>query len=122
MLNAFTVLLLFQLSGEAVALFFALPIPGPVIGMALLFGMLAWRGKVPVVLRKTAQTLLQHLSLLFVPAGVGVMLHFQRMADEWLPIVITLLASTFITIAVTAVVLRTLTRHDRTQADAEQQV
>jgi holin-like protein len=121
MLNAITLLLLVQLAGEAVTLFFALPVPGPVIGMALLFAALALRGGPSGELRETAQNLLQHFSLLFVPAGVGIMLHFQRMADEWLPIVIALFASTFITIAVSALLLRALTRRQSTQADAERQ-
>jgi holin-like protein len=112
MLNAITLLLLFQLAGEAIALLFALSVPGPVIGMALLFAALAWRQGPSAELRTTAQSLLQHLSLLFVPAGVGVMLHFQRIADEWLPIVVALVASTFITIAVTALVLRALHAHE----------
>jgi len=111
MLGAITLLLLFQLAGEAIALFFALPVPGPVIGMGLLFATLALRAGPSLDLRNTAQNLLQHLSLLFVPAGVGVMLHIQRMADEWLPIVVALVASTFITIAVTALVLRALHVH-----------
>jgi holin-like protein len=108
-------LLLFQLAGEAIALLFALPIPGPVIGMGLLFATLAWRGGPSPELRNTAQNLLQHLSLLFVPAGVGVMLHLQRMADEWLPIVVALVVSTFVTIAVTALVLRALHVHEKEQ-------
>lgn len=112
MLAAITLLLLFQLAGEAIALFFALPVPGPVIGMALLFAALALRGGPSPDLRNTAQNLLQHLSLLFVPAGVGVMLHLQRMADEWLPIVVALLASTFVTIAITALILRALHLHE----------
>ncbi len=116
MLNAITLLLLFQLTGEAIALFFALPVPGPVIGMGLLFAALAWRSGPSSELRSTAQNLLQHLSLLFVPAGVGVMLHWRRMADEWLPIVVALVASTFITIAITAVVLRLLHVHEEDQA------
>jgi len=111
MLKAITLLLLFQLAGEAISLLLNLPIPGPVIGMALLFAVLALRGGPGIELRETAQQLLQHLSLLFVPAGVGVMLHWQRMADEWLPIVVSLVASTFVTIAVTAWVLRALIRH-----------
>jgi holin-like protein len=45
-------------------------------------------------LRGTANGLLQHLSLLFVPAGTGVMLHFHRMADEWLALLLSLLGST----------------------------
>jgi holin-like protein len=115
MLNAITLLLLFQLAGEAIVLFFALPVPGPVIGMALLFGGLAMRGGPSRDMRSTAQNLLQHLSLLFVPAGVGVMLHIQRMADEWLPIVVALFVSTFVTIAVTALVLRALHVHQEEQ-------
>ena len=115
MLNAITLLLLFQLAGEAIALFFALPIPGPVIGMGLLFAALALRGGPSPELRHTAQNLLQHLSLLFVPAGVGVMLHAQRLADEWLPIVVALVASTFVTIAATALVLRLLHVHEDEQ-------
>lgn len=121
MLNAITLLLLFQLAGEAITLFFALPVPGPVIGMALLFAALALRGGPSGELRETAQNLLQHLSLLFVPAGVGVMLHLQRLADEWVPILMALVASTFITIAVTALLLQMLTRHDPTHADTERQ-
>jgi holin-like protein len=116
MLGAITLLLLFQLTGEAIALFFALPVPGPVIGMGLLFAALAWRNGPSSELRGTAQNLLQHLSLLFVPAGVGVMLHWRRMADEWLPIVVALVASTFITIAITALVLRLLHVHEEDQA------
>lgn len=120
MLNAITLLLLFQLAGEAITLLFSLPVPGPVIGMALLFTALALRGGPSRELRETAQNLLQHLSLLFIPAGVGVMLHLQRMADEWFSILIALVASTFITIAITALVLRTLTRHGAAQADTDQ--
>lgn len=112
MLAAITLLLLFQLAGEAITLYFALPVPGPVIGMALLFAALAWRGGPSTDLRGTAQNLLLHLSLLFVPAGVGVMLHLQRMVDEWLPLLVALLVSTFVTIAITALVLRLLHVHD----------
>jgi len=116
MLAALTLLLIFQLAGEAIALYFVLPVPGPVIGMGLLFAALALRGGASLDLRNTAQNLLQHLSLLFVPAGVGVMLHVQRMADEWLPIVVALVVSTLLTIVVTALVLRLLHVRQDTQA------
>lgn len=110
MIGAITLLLVFQLLGEVLARALALPIPGPVIGMALLFAALAWRGGPAPELRNTAQGLLQHLSLLFVPAGTGVMLHFRRLSDEWLPLVVALLLSTAVTIALTALVLRLLQR------------
>jgi holin-like protein len=113
MLAAITLLLLFQLAGEAITLFFALPVPGPVIGMGLLFVALALRGGPSTELRGTAQNLLQHLSLLFVPAGVGVMLYLQRLADEWLPIAVALVVSTFAAIIVTTLVLRALHRPEK---------
>lgn len=108
MLQALTLLLLFQLLGETIALVFVLPVPGPVIGMGLLFAALLWRGGPSQPLRETAHGLLGHLSLLFVPAGVGVMLHADRISEEWLPILVALVASTLLALAVTAWVLQRL--------------
>jgi len=108
MLAAITVLLVYQLVGEVIVQVAGLPVPGPVVGMLLLFLTLVLRGSAPGRLQDTAQTLLSHLSLLFVPAGVGVMLHFRRLEAEWLPISVALVASTVITIGVTALVMRAL--------------
>jgi len=109
-LNFITLLLVCQLIGEAISVAFDIPIPGPVIGMALLFVGLVVRGSLANGLKTTAGGLLDHLSLLFVPAGAGVMLHVSRIADEWQPIVAALIGSTIITIAVTALVMRGLQR------------
>lgn len=110
MLNAITILLLFQLIGEVIAQALALPIPGPVVGMGLFFVALALPRAPSERMREPAQQLLQHLSLLFVPAGVGVMLHEQRVAAEWLPIAAALLLSTVLAIVVTALTIRWLAR------------
>lgn len=113
MISALTWLLLYQLTGEILAHVLALPVPGPVIGMALLFLTLAIRGHsnrpIPKALQQTANTLLQHLSLLFVPAGTGVMLYLQLIVDEWLPISVALIISTLGAMTVTALILRALT-------------
>jgi holin-like protein len=61
-------------------------------------------------LRETANGLLRHLSLLFVPAGVGVMVHAGRLAGEWPAVVVALVGSTAAAIVVTALTLRALTR------------
>ena len=105
MLNAITLLLLFQLIGETIARVATLPLPGPVIGMALLFVTLTLRGNLPDSLRSTAGGLLQHLSLLFVPAGVGVVLYLSLIADQWAAISVALLVSTVATISVSALVM-----------------
>lgn len=106
MISALSALLLFQLAGEVLARWLVLPIPGPVIGMLLLFIFLALRGGPNEDLRTTSQNLLQHLSLLFVPAGTGIMLHLHRVGDEWLALTLSLLLSTLLTLAVTALVMK----------------
>ncbi len=110
MLGALTVLLVCQLAGEVIARLANLPVPGPVIGLALLFIGLALRGEVPAPLQRTASGLLDHLSLLFVPAGVGVMLHFALVAREWPAITASLLGSTVLTVAVTGLLMTWLDR------------
>lgn len=102
MLPALTALLLLQLVGEVLARWFQWPVPGPVVGMALaLLGLRLYPAGL-AQLRPTAQGLLAHLSLLFVPAGVGVMLHLRRLGDEALAIGVALVLSTWISMAVTA--------------------
>jgi len=109
-LGGVTWLLLFQCAGEAVSHLLGLPVPGPVVGMLLLFVALRIRDSVPDSIGVAADALAKHLSLLFVPAGVGVMMYFGRLAGEWLPIVAALLISTIVAIAVAAVVFAALAR------------
>jgi len=104
-LNGITILLLCQLVGEVMVQYLAMPVPGPVVGMILLFLTIALRGRVSQSLDSTTSGLLRHLSLLFVPAGVGMMAHFDRIAQEWLSISITLLLSTVVTMGATALAM-----------------
>jgi len=106
MLAALTQLLIFQLLGEVIARGLELPVPGPVIGMLLLFLALVLRGGPGHELQATSQNLLQHLSLLFVPAGTGIMLHLHRIADEWPALLASLLVSTAAALIVTGLVMQ----------------
>ena len=72
MLVAITLLLSCQLAGELMARGAGLPIPGPVIGLALMVALFALRPSLVAALRPTATVIVANLSLLFVPAGVGV--------------------------------------------------
>jgi holin-like protein len=105
MIGAIAALLAFQLVGEVIVTALAIPIPGPVVGMLLLFAMLLVRGSAPASLSDTARGILQHLSLLFVPAGAGVLAHFSLIRSQFWGIAITLVGSTMITISVTAWVM-----------------
>ena len=104
-LNGITLLLIFQLIGEFGARLLDIPVPGPVVGMLLLFLALLVRRPVPPSLDTASSTLLSHLSLLFVPAGVGMMIHFERITGEWLPIAVALLGSTVITMLASALIM-----------------
>lgn len=103
MLFFLTLIFCCQLIGELFVATTDLPVPGPVIGMAILFLGLSVRGSVPEDLGKVADTLISNLSLLFVPAGVGVMLHAGLIAAELVPISVALVLSTVLTIAATGV-------------------
>ena len=54
--------------------------------------------------------LLSHLSLLLVPAGVGVMVHWGRIGHDWLPITVALVLSTLLSLALTALFMQVLIR------------
>ena len=106
MLVAITQLLVCQLIGEVIARGFDLAIPGPVIGMGLLLVILFNRRAIPESLETTAHGILSHLSLLFVPAGVGVVAHLGILGNEWQAILGSLIGSTIITIVITGWILQ----------------
>ncbi|MXY40743.1 MAG: hypothetical protein F4160_19660 [Rhodospirillaceae bacterium] len=74
MINAIATLSIFQLVGEVLARRAALPVPGSVLGLILLLLVFALRGTVPEALHTVSSVILRRLSLLFVPAGVGLVL------------------------------------------------
>ena len=102
MLNYLTMIFACQLVGETATRTFSIPVPGPVFGMVLLFAFLIWRGHIPDDLQTVTNGLLGNLSLLFVPAGVGVMLHFSLLGTDGLAIGASLIGSTILTVAATA--------------------
>lgn len=108
MLGYFSLILICQLVGEVAVRVSGVPIPGPVVGMALLFLGLLVKGGIPDGLARAADGLLGNLSLLFVPAGVGVMLHTQLLGRELVPIAASILLGTLITITITALVMSRL--------------
>ncbi|MBF6992141.1 MULTISPECIES: CidA/LrgA family protein [Cupriavidus] len=110
MLQTFAILLVFQSVGEVISYALRLPVPGPVLGMILLFGWLVFDDRLLPIIQGTTSELLKHLSLLFVPAGVGIMVHANRIEGEWMPILVALVISTWLAIATTAVVTRMLMR------------
>ncbi len=115
MLPAILTLLGCQLLGEILRTALALPIPGPVTGMFILAAVLAVRGRVPPGLEATADALISHMGLLFVPAGVGIVAEAGLLRQQWLPIAAAVVASTWLSLVVTGWVMHAmLRRSDRT--------
>jgi holin-like protein len=103
-----TILVICQLIGEIIARACGLPLPGPVLGLVFLLAWLIARGGPDAELETASRGLLNHLSLLFVPAGVGVMTQLDALSRAWWPITAALVVSTVLTLIVTALVMQWL--------------
>ncbi|HET7464318.1 MAG TPA: CidA/LrgA family protein [Longimicrobium sp.] len=81
------ILLAFLYAGNAISALLHLPLPGSVLGMVMLAAALHLRVVRPEWVRPAADVLIRHMSLLYIPPGVGVMVYFGLIRREWLPLV-----------------------------------
>lgn len=122
MIVSFALILTAQLAGEILGRATGLPLPGPVLGAALLIGFLALRDHQPGFARRlpgpladggletTAKGLLAHLSLMFVPAGVGIVGRLDVLAAHGLAIALVVVVSVLATLAATALTFVAVSR------------
>ncbi len=127
MIISLTVILLCQLLGEVVARGLGWPLPGPVLGMVFLLVFLSLRDRIAVkvpelgkTLDSTGKGLLAHLSLLFIPASVGVVQRLDVLAEHGLGLAVALVASTFVTLVVTVVTFVVVSRLSGSSMEAEE--
>ncbi len=115
MIVSLTLILMVQLLGEALTRGLNLPVPGPVLGMALLLAFFVIRDRSPRLSRRmlppalvdgrlesTGKTLLANLSLMFVPAGAGIVGRLDVLAAQGVALAVVVLVSTLLTLAATA--------------------
>ena len=116
MLKSVFIILLYQLIGELFQKFFGLSIPGPVIGLVLLLLTLLLIQKrqrvVPIKedLFNSAEILLNYLPLLFIPVGVGVVMHLSLLEDNLTSVVLVIILGTLLTLALTGYVMEKILR------------
>ncbi|WP_323021580.1 CidA/LrgA family protein [Pararhodobacter sp.] len=110
MIRALALILSCQLAGEVGARFLSLPVPGPVLGMALLWGLMVLLPRVAEAVMPVGEGILRHLSLLFVPAGVGVVGHLDRLGPQALALGAAILISTALAIAAGALAFTLVAR------------
>jgi holin-like protein len=109
---------MFQFIGEATVKSLGVTFPGPLCGMLLLLGFLFATGGPSQELRSVSSTLIDHLGLLFVPAGTAVIAYGGLFAHEGFAIVAALFVSTTVAVHIGGVVAERLTRRPRTRTDA----
>jgi holin-like protein len=112
LLTSLGVLVAFALLGDALADVARLPLPGSVTGMLLLAGALRAKLLPETAVEPAATLLLRHMGLMFVPPGVGLMVHAGLLAREWMPIVAASAVSTLAVMLVTGLVHRRMARGD----------
>ena len=116
MLKSIFIILLYQLIGELFQKFFGLSIPGPVVGLVLLLITLLLIQKreraVPIKedLYNSAEILLNYLPLLFIPVGVGVVMHLSLLEDNLASVILVIILGTLLTLALTGYVMEKILR------------
>jgi holin-like protein len=123
-LKSIFVIFLYQLIGESVQKYFELTIPGPVIGLIfLLFSLVLLRQTKSAFIKKTKEEISQtsnyitgYLSLLFVPIGVGVVMHLSYLEQNYIPVLGVIFISTILTIGFTAVLMEKINNYQKKNA------
>jgi len=115
MLNSIFIILLFQLIGEFIQKFFELSIPGPVIGLIFLLSVMLIIKKInkqdtgfETKLVNSAENLLTYLPLLFIPVGVGVVMHLSLLEENLVSVILIIIIGTLLTLALTGFVFERL--------------
>jgi len=116
MLKSIFIIFLFQLIGESVQKYFELTIPGPVIGLILLLiSFILLKNSKNIFVNKaknetvsTATHISNYLSLLFVPIGVGVVMHLSYLEKNYIEVLGVIFFSTILTIGFTALVMEAI--------------
>jgi len=110
MILAILALLVCQLAGEAAARALGLPLPGPVLGLLLMMTGFALIPGLLALDRPVAHSLLANLSLLFIPAGVGIVGHLDKLGGQLIPILAAIVLSTILAIAAGALTFAAVAR------------
>ena len=115
MLNSIFIILLFQLIGEFIQKVFELSIPGPVIGLIFLLSVMLIIKKInkqdtdfETKLVNSAENLLTFLPLLFIPVGVGVVMHLSLLEENLVSVILIIIIGTLLTLALTGFVFEKL--------------
>ena len=104
--------------GEFISWLFKLPIPGSIMGMLVLTGLLRANVVKMKSVQSMSQFLVSNMGFFFVPPGVALMLYMDMIKAEWLPITVATVVSTALVLIVTGQIHQTMhkrSKHNRLQ-------
>lgn len=110
MIPALALILMCQLAGETTVRALGWPVPGPVLGMGLMILLFAASARIQATVAPVAEGILRHLSLFFVPAGVGVVAHLDRLGGQALALGAAILGSTVLALLAAALAFTAVAR------------
>lgn len=86
-------ILLFSLIGEVIAVLLSpyIAVPGPVMGMVILFAALHFGWIKKSSIKMVGTWLTDNMAIFFVPAGVGLMTHFDTLQSIWWQLLLVVL-------------------------------
>lgn len=108
LMNGLLILLLCQCIGEALKAYFQLSLPGPVLGMLILFCGLLVVKQVPDSVGRSSQLLIAQLGLMFLPASVGLFFLGDSFDDQWLAIIAAVVIGSILSLLFNSLVMRWL--------------
>ncbi|MBP2850595.1 MULTISPECIES: CidA/LrgA family protein [Dickeya] len=124
-LRAFALIYLCLFIGNAISALLPITIPGSILGMLVLFALLASQILPSRWVKPGCQLLIRYMALLFVPIGVGVMNYYGVVRDQFGPIVVSCLVSTFVVMTVVGYTTQMMHRDrippDRNTADTKEE-
>lgn len=110
LINGVLILLVCQCAGEAIKSYFGLSLPGPAIGMFILFIGLVLYQDVPEAVAKSSRSLIPLLGLMFLPAAAGLFFLGSQYSDQWLAIIAAVVVGSLLSLIFNGLLMTFLAR------------
>lgn len=110
--RSFLAIYLCLIAGRGISTLLPVAIPGSIIGMLLLFTLLATQLLPVEWVRPGCQLIIRFMALLFVPISVGIMNDIDILSAQFAPIVVSCLVSTLIVLVTVGLLSERLQRKE----------
>ncbi len=121
-LKGFAIIFIYLTIGNFISETFSIPVAGSVIGMLLLTASFMLKIVKVENVKAASNILIENMSILYVPSAVGIILYFDLISSNVLPIVFSSFITTFFVLAITGLVQQKMEKDDEHTEDKELEV